>query len=592
MMIGTREVHRLISKRCLLFISKYWFLDAERTCPRKRTLLSEDDAGEVVPGSKGRTMHRRLPAWPALFLGLYIYATIKMTVYSYFQYNYDIEYLRLCQLNQTGDPFLRLVRSDKKIALNSTVYLNQKAKTESSRAILKSIGAPFSELHLVSVGAGLLMICIPFALYGNYLLLTSLNLIEPFDLYFLRIMLNEQADMEYCRNVVQNVVNRFKTSSQNQISELATQMNMTVKRYIGERYSVRRSMNDPVSEKHKLHAYLSRQADLMMESGQLEPINRSPEWVDRKSFWFALSAAGKTIYSLYFDGIIIFALPYLAGYLELSSSVDAWLLVDVLILATYTVIATNFFVSMLGVTCLDQKQYLARLSERLRNCIKESGEIFATYEMNRSTSKQQGRMEVVRIREALNRNLMRALLEFEIFAKQFEPTRRSFPFVINTITIGIFIMNVVIRFYMPYLSPSIDTLVVYYSMFTVFSADLIFIPICQIHQLGMDLHQILWSMMAQTVELNSSMINSKKRHLFSAHLYWKQRKLLADPNQFMSRFKAHGFNGAFEMSWLGLMKLHIVYSILLVSTFIQTQSWRTLAGDRIDDPLGLFVIDY
>jgi hypothetical protein len=556
-------------------MAKFWFLREDET-PLRSGL--EEPVSKAHPRADKSTSagRRGSPAWwPKAVLGLYIYTSVKISLCLYLQYNYDREYLRLRQMDHEEDPVLRVAPFKRKLDLNSTEYLTQKARMEHSRALVKSIGNPFSDMHVISLGCGLLLLSVTFAIYGNYLLLIKLRLVEPFDFYFLRLMLNESLELERCRRLVGSLVSKMDICSRNQILFWAAQLSAgSGFSSVRCRRSQRQTFRDMAARQLSIRDDMCREAESMIESGQLVVVNRTAAWADSMSARFSVIAVGVMANFTVFDNLLVFVMPHLMGNLALSSLMDVWVLLDVFLLICHSLVAAGLLLGLLGATCHAQKQYLSRLATKLSHCIEENDQD-----------------DCLRLSKRLNRNLMATLLEFEIFVGQFAPTRRSLPYIINCIATSLFVLCLIIRLHLPYVPPYLETLAIYFGLLMVVFADLILIPICEIHRLSTNLQKSMYSLTAQIVELDLRMLQTSGHRAFSMHLFWLQRNISQDSQQFINKFVAYGFNRSFKMSWLSLAKLHIILSLFILSTFFQANSWRMLAGDRIDDPLGLFIVE-
>jgi hypothetical protein len=592
MAVGRARFERFsefVCKKCLRFFVRYWLLNASQSIKRSD---ASAEAATIDSEQRGQKPNY----WSRILLGAYIYAVSKLLVNMYFQYNYDIEFIKMIRLDQRKEPLLKVLPSKRKVALDTREYSEQVARVTAAKAMLKLIGSPFSELHLVNECVNFIMILVTCVIYANYNILFSLGQIDSLGFYFVRLKLDKSGELNSCRRLVNNVVGQMQRSSKNFVLNWAHRAAKTVAELewmAGQR--VRLSELSPDSmlyRQSRLHAYLAHQASLMAQGGHLMPINRSSTWETRMSCTYAAIAVALAVIFTVFDTSVLFVAPYLAGYLEFGGLADALFLVDVLLVMVLSIVSAVLMLPLLGAICPDQNHYLARLNSRLAERIKENdatlalGAVRVLLESPPATGAPNELEQLVRL---LNRRLMRSLLEFEIFAEQFSPTQKSFSFVITSSTLLVMSVIGFLRIHAPYLEPELNFLSISFSLIVLMLYNLISVPISQIHYKGTKLYKLMSSLLAHSIESNLLMDKLVGQQIYTEHFVWLQRKILVDSERFIGKFSAHSYYQTFTMNWSNLIKLHFLCSLLLLSAFFQAKSWKSVFASRIDDPLGQFV---
>lgn len=116
--------------------------------------------------------------------------------------------------------------------------------------------------------------------------------------------------------------------------------------------------------------------------------------------------------------------------------------------------------------------------------------------------------------------------------------------------------------------------------------NLFLLPLCKFSKYGADTNKTLCSLLAHCIELQ---LQSRQElaygPIYMEHTVAFMRKELDDPGEFLGRFSPswHDIKATFP----NLVELHIYYGLIILSLFCEISSWRTLLGDRLDEPLGL-----
>ena len=142
---------------------------------------------------------------------------------------------------------------------------------------------------------------------------------------------------------------------------------------------------------------------------------------------------------------------------------------------------------------------------------------------------------------------------------------------------------------MCYLSANTYWFGIYFCIVAVLITDTIIIPICQIHNSSKRLYKIMSSLLAHTIELNDIGCGKPNELMvYSAHLVWFLRNLVEDSKKFMDQFATYAYSESIHMTWQGLVKIHYLYSLVVLS-FIDLKSLKLLVGNRFNDPFNLYL---
>lgn len=585
-MIDLVAVHRKISCAFLNYYNEYWLFDAD--VPQ----------GELKADTRSWLARwRQQRIWPRLILVVMVLVNLKVLITSIFHFKYDIEYIKLIRMANTTDATLDLKPAQKYYALNSSQYLQQEARVNASFEALKYVGNIAPNVHWAGSVMGLQTVCGSFLTLITYQLLVCFRLILPHDWYFLRVMLNEGRELEDCRRAVAAIVEQFKETSKNFHLNWADRVERVLESIESER-AIRGSGNSkagrirlgrlprksPLIQQAKLHAHLSKRVDQLARQGQLLPLNRLPEMVDRMSLKFALviTYLYVTVGGFFFAILLIlplyercFKINYLADFIEF---------VEIMIKMNTDLAMTLFLIAIYGTIWPNQICYMNTVRVRLRNCRAANMKLFIGY---RKSGGSFGNFEQLSF--ALNENLMRALLEYQVFAKQFAPTKRSFALIVTSVPLLLLIDYSIMRLTMPYAGGFLLKFgIAGRSVIIAAMLDTILVPICRMNQLGEKLYEEMASLLAHAIDLNLETGELTGDQIYSAHLVWLQRQLVDGPEKMMEQFSAQAHDDNFIMSWPNLVEIHYFISMLLISFVLKLKSWENIFGGRIDDPLRLF----
>jgi hypothetical protein len=614
-----RDFHRNLTIKLLIFFT-HFCLVRKHVVPSHLVRDHCEAGGETGNDETRHARHHSygLVLLPKLLVALYTFTNIKSLIYIYLQYNYDIECSKLYQLSQTSNPFLRTTTAAAAATAASTAktgqvgpaksreYFEQLARTNATRRLVKLIGAPHIELHLVSGGVGLILLVITFFSFAGFPLMERLRVQSAAHFYFPRAMLYEEIEMDYCRRLVGRKVRKFALSSKNfvlnwrerltnVIGGLAAAGGRPLSPHLGRimeegHVCLRRLSEMAVLRKEaSMHVHLCRHADTLLEGDRLMLYNRSTRRIDEMSLIFSTVSTSNLAFFACFDAGFFMGLPYWQGLIDISGPMDYWALVDIGILCLFAAIGFSFYAGLLSATCYDQNVYLINLRSRFKRCIEHNDQLFANYYANvRALRGPRGLADAKELSAQLNKNVIKVLLEYEIFLEQFAPTRDSLRTAISIMITSLMIVLAIIRLHMPYVSQELHQLVIYISPMLVLVCEPICVPVCQIYRSGTRLYRLISSLLAQSVEIDSRMELLTGQPVYSKFLVWYQRRLVDDFRRFSDNFAVHAYKRLFVMNWKNLVRTHYLFSLLIISFFIQPKTWKMIVGARVDDPLGLF----
>jgi hypothetical protein len=328
---------------------------------------------------------------------------------------------------------------------------------------------------------------------------------------------------------------------------------------------------------------LARQMDRLLEHDELMPLNRGPKYINRMSLKFSVMSTGIIYYMFIYNLLSFFFMPSRFGRSRLDSWLDICLAGDLFVLSLISITSLAFYAALLFATCPSQISYISELNSRFKKCIETNDEIFARC-INSATL-----ASFERASELMNGNLVKVLLEYDIFAEQFAATRGTLATLVTLAPAGMFTVNIAVRLHLPYYKQNIYWLSIMFCLLAVLTGNSICVNPCRVYYSSAKLYKSISSLLAHSIELNLRSNKLVRRDIYSAHLVWLQRNILFDYQRFMNQFAAEVYDEPVTMSWTDLVRWNYFYSLLLISSVFQLKSWKTLLGSRLDDPLGLYV---
>lgn len=554
---------------------------------------------------------------PHFVMALYVYVNLRILLSVYFQYQHDFSLLRLNRFlhgeGMTNLTELALLTRVNRSQLGVEALSLLEQVEESSRK-LALIGAPHRSCFMFTECVYLAIIGTTYFIYFNMNI--YFNSIRSMDLHFSNMLLDKENELKLCRQLAESEARLVLKSSSNAIYNLLDRVldceeilkrsrSASVPKLVAaKRCSSWQLVNWPVkgftgpgegsgatacelSSMIKGHRLLCKHVHQLQAANQLDPINRSREYVDQMAKEFSMFSMSNLSYSILQDILLVFFLPGQVGArVSLESWPDYWLLLDLWILILISLNSTVYYIAMLSVNSTDQNRYLAQLRANFGDCIKENEIKLSQLLLGHNN---EAFADPQRVFEEVNKNVVKSILEFRIFIAQFRPVRRTFSFIALTSFLVIVFVLLMICFHLPYYSSiEVKLFGVFMSLVIVALADSSLLPICLVHYQGVRLYRLMASMLAHTIEMNQlGVFDGANYCVYHKHTVDMLRRILSDPRRFTGQFAARALPGVL-LTFATLVKIHFWYTLLYLSSTLQMHSWKSLFGSRLQDPFGVF----
>lgn len=602
-----------------------------------------------VGGDLEQPRNDKYPEWLSnICLAIYLYISFKMMINVFFQYRYDSYAIRLRRIDEmllstvenatvsmfiAGFSFNSSLLSDDDRARLASLKVELLGSASFWRRALKWIGAPHINCYIIVECATVLLMLITHLVYINGRIAEARR---HFDMYFVRSILNPRLELLRCRRMIEGEARKILESSANSTRALVQRVQdcerlMRCRAVEGRKFASPATTRPSRNANHQWrrradspslswnschnstgcdlsislddHENLKLLMQRLVQDDQLVPANRSDKWIDSMSLQFSAFSTINLIYSTILNITLVIILPiYTNQKLELTNLMDKVALCELLFFTFLSINSTVFFLALLSVNATNQARYMKRVqasflhcshrnSARVQQMVLERRQSLSSSDLNlRSTpldpSNQQPSNKQL---DQMNANLAKSLLEYRIFLTQFKAIQKSFSLITVALYLLLFI-PLMIRLHISYYYQDFWWFGVYFSISALILTDSISVPICIIHNQGQRLYKVMSHMLAQAIELNiqsSGGRNKSTRRVYNEHLVWLLRRIVDDPKRFTDQFASQAFPGIL-LTFSSLTEIHYLFSLVLLSAFVQIESWQRLFGSRLNDPFGLF----
>ena len=510
-------------------------------------------------------------------LCVYFYTLMRILVLTFFQYKYDFASYRLSKLNGTNSSAEdhKQLGAENEQANRTQLRLDLSRSLNQTDHMLDLIGSPHQHECLFAVIGYDILVFITFMTY----LIPMLHLTPKIaNIFFVGMLLDKRHEEAVCDRLIEREIQAILNSSRNFILANASFCSASVPLPNGqdrESNKFRQTKLQLYVEEHKILNDILCQ---FRKHKRLIPINRSSEWVRKTARIYAIYCSSNIVYSLIFDYFIYVGMhKWDSSTGSRLRATDIWFLVDLSIHSLIDIAATSFYMSMFCALSTDQMDYLkwldARLSSQVRQLLACSQSLEAKERLALS-QKRRG-----------NEVLLQALLEFKLFLAQSKPSKTLFRFSCNGLLFSLVSVSVIVRLHLPYTKSNSMPLSVLFSFIVLLFCNTVLVPVCRINQQGARLTRHLWSLLAESWRLNNSLEGANLVPVYSEHTIELYLKEIGDPRRSCNRFATKSLVG--HLNYANLLRVEYWFGLLLMSAFVETESWRQLLGARMDDPLGL-----
>ena len=624
----------------LYFIQDFCYLSFEGNKKRLlRPTMGSFTWAQRILKLRRLTATGRLIYWPNLVLAMYFLCSIEVVCSIYHQYTYDkfIFHARRFQLaSETGQTILLADYRQSNVTQQGLVRRAQEAQKR-----LRLFGAPHMEATYGCECCYLFLLMVAYICYFNVIIYT--HLINPLELYLCRLVLDRHDEMCNFNRLIARQVNKYIQSSCN-FTEASINRCVQLSGFESirlEGLSFKSELRRLVVD-HKLT--VSRLKHMALE-GKLQPMSRTNDWIDWLSAHFVLQILRLISVMIFFASLVGFLVPHLVGFKLQLEPVDQLVLIELYLLWCIAMTSAMFQVALVVYNCMDQVKTIEGIILAIGRCIDGN---FARYHKNfsppgtsfRETTHAQQQLltsteriksiskncdfrlefserwtiqkasddvkvlvknlnELApatneahrrsRIVAEMNSDLLSVVLHYKIFMAQLKVIQSSLGFNCLTATVLIFLMPIITRLHVPYLTGNAKVLGVLFGCMCTIMSDICLVPICQLHVKCLDLHKALWNLLAHTVEVSEQ--SSETYRIYDRHTLWMLQKELSHPDRLASQFVASAFGVLFN--YPNLIRIHFWFSILILSIMTDVRSEQEeVIGSFVSDPLGIFSITF
>lgn len=338
--------------------------------------------------------------WPTLWTLLLIYSSIRVHTNLYYQYSYDYHVLKSQRYYRSPTEFqITSIYKSKQSELkqqrakNQTIYkidtstINREDREHfedmleqnliASRRTLKHIGAPYMNAHF---GFEIFIIFALLLCY-DYLIYIRLyySYIQPFEFSLIRSMLDFEAEIKICNQLIRDEVNKFIESSRVFTLNLIETVQQSMERL---KYS---NLHLTVDEMRKIksiqkiglqrlrldHSFAVEQLRYMALDGSLIPMNKSYDWINKIIKYHGIFTICFNIYCLILQAAIATVFPMITGVPVELDPLDLLGIFDVSIIIVSVIVGSTFYGTLVFATCVDQ----VYIANHIRACIERCVEI-------------------------------------------------------------------------------------------------------------------------------------------------------------------------------------------------------------------------
>lgn len=550
-----------------------------------------------------------------LFRAAYFVVLIRCLINCFFQYQYDFS------INEYSSQLIILNKH-----LNSTEatkYAEQVYEKLHSlandidhfRDILKTLGAPFINLFMISESITLLLCTTTLVTFMQVHLYFRLR--KPYDLSIMRSLLDRNreqldyvddlvlAEVEIFISSICSQVNLFKASAE----ELERNKLLSGGARLSEHGLSERPPNDLttledsapiplpydlsiISERPRFIGKVTyRSSKKLLENlrqiacrGYLNPFNKNLIWLKRSSKMYATCLNLYVIFDIVCLVIFVSMLERTNFFknrpLELESRMDYLGLFEFFWLCWVLTISVGPQLVNMYLVPRDQIYYSGELCKLIRTTILINKinylSILREYSNERRNSqgkKRNLKTKHKRMIEEMNLRFLHAYLQFKIFVRQFRPIKVVLGWL-AILAIELYpVTPILVRLHNQYLDESGRMFSLIYSVSFMVMGAVALIPMTAIHAYSIKLHKLMQSLMVHAVEVELVVNpegNLENLHIYNTHLIWLMRKELREHEQPMASLSLETFG--IRLTYPNYLKLHFYCGLLiLTNTFSSMQ---------------------
>lgn len=612
-----RGLYTGYSKFCNLDIS--WSLDDGN----QSAVISGIGTKSDGPKSRTRPNSRKAFAilcdpFSFLVLIIFVYTVIHFSAITYTQYKYDIYATGLKNI-QVG---LSLTDINEKSFKSNRDGANKDvdalAKSQSSaRHIellefklnktywsLKQLGSPYTGFNFAFEASSVLMIVMAFLCYVVPQVMFYFD--QSFDSFFIRMIFDEQLERGRCRQLIGKELELLQKScivfvdnvielgvpreDRQKVSHVIDQLKEKSLR--GQCLAMDMILRATTAGLRKQLIDQRALLELLYELRKVEnehmlwPMNRHPKRVFQMTLQYCILMFTQMIYSLVFDTLFIAVVPIYSQGLDLVNIKDYVTIVEAIILAQISAIPITFHAALFTPNCAEQSRYADKLRQDIIECMNAND---SSYQVIVDMEQIEGSSdEIERISYEINSRLLLAILKYKIYIAQLKPVKESFTFLASCSMILMFVIPTIVRMHFPYLKEEFWAPAFYLSMIGALVADTINVPISTLHHQGQNLIRSMNFLLARSLELTerSKTLFRQDYGICNEHTIAILCKELEDYQISTNQFATH-ILGSFPLTISNLILVHYWFGLVIISAFVETESWRKLFGDRMNDPFGI-----
>jgi len=316
----------------------------------------------------------------------------------------------------------------------------------------------------------------------------------------------------------------------------------------------------------------------------LWPKNKRPEEVMKMARNYCTLSILNLVYSLMLNITSLLIGPTILGCLDFYSYRSLITFLSFFVMAQISVMGTTWCVPLFVANCFNQNECMTELKESAIKCIR----LNRRDSINLFNAKSSDSIDSTKLVKTLNLRLLIIILEYRIFITQLRPLKESFSILARGGIAAILMIFIIIRIHMSYLKV-LTVAGPFFALTVIIFFDILVGPLSIGNKRGKEFLRTLSSLAAQVIHIQDE---SKVYPNFEHGIYYDvivsllQREL-DDPSEIIRKFSTR-FYGSSYVTLPNLVQIHYWSSLILVSTFLEIESWQKLVGDRLRDPLRIF----
>lgn len=572
--------------------------------------------------------------WPNVVAALHFMSTALLSTGLYYHYVHDqfvFHLRRFSQAQETGQYILMADYANSNVTREKLLR-----KVNETRPLVKAFGAPILEATYGSECAYLYALMLANLTYLNTWIYG--RFVNSFNFYVVRLLLNRTEERRNFNRLICEQVNKYIQSSCNfteAFIDRCIQLN-GLKRFRLEH------LNTGSELRRLLLDYKTtiRSLKQMALEGSLQPINRTDVWIDWLTELFGFACLGLKSIPLTFY-VVAFTLVPVKYYnfkfqLEPMDLVAAGALTILWLLAA---LSSGFYVALTIINCLDQTNMIEHLGREIRSCIDDNAQAFRDHfigaggreapeqedrenqhiktrksvatidlkikdnpkgkeEQQEEEEEDNGKAdrldkeETKQVVSGMNNRLLFVFMHYKIFVAQLRPIKSSFGFFCMSSLFVIFLLPIIGRLHLPYMSTNIKVLVIAMGLATLVVGNLCIAPICHLHLRCLKLYKCLCCLLAHLVDVasNSAELSANSPRIYDQHTIWMVRKELNHPDRMANQFATKSFGLSFV--YPNLIRINFWFSLIMLSILTDVRSdQEEVIGSLTSDPLGIFTLE-